>query len=223
MSSCFAISTGINLLALSLIAYAVPAQPNPLQTQETTPTTAAVSSPDEKNSPAIQVAILLDTSSSMDGLINQTRTELWSVINALGDATKYGKRPILQVALYEYGQSTISEAENQLRMVSAFTSDLDRISESLFALYTNGGNEYSGTVIHNATHDLLWTSSTEDLKVIFIAGNESFAQGNIPFQESIAKAKAEGIIVNTIHCGTRDQGINMGWQQGAQIGGEGSW
>ena len=33
--------------------------------------------------PTIQIAILLDSSNSMDGLIDQTRSQLWNVVNAL--------------------------------------------------------------------------------------------------------------------------------------------
>ncbi len=40
----------------------------------------AVPTPTPKK-PVIQVAILLDTSNSMDGLIDQARKQLWRVVN----------------------------------------------------------------------------------------------------------------------------------------------
>ena len=52
----------------------------------------------------IQLAILLDTSSSMDGLIDQAKTQLWKIVNEFATAKKDGKAPRLQVALYEYGK-----------------------------------------------------------------------------------------------------------------------
>ena len=41
----------------------------------------------------IQLAILLDTSNSMDGLINQAKSELWKIVNELALAKKNGKSP----------------------------------------------------------------------------------------------------------------------------------
>jgi len=53
--------------------------------------------------------------------------------------------------------------------------------------------------------------------VIFIAGNEPFSQGNINYKESCKNAIKKGIIVNTIHCGNYDVGVNSGWKDGADI------
>src|SRR5262245_21449410 len=43
----------------------------------------------------IQVAILLDTSGSMDGLIDQAKSQLWKIVNQFAQAKKDGKRPKL--------------------------------------------------------------------------------------------------------------------------------
>jgi len=92
--------------------------------------------------PVIQVAILLDTSGSMDGLIDQTRKQLWRVVNELAIAKKDGHSPNLQVALYEYGNDGLPAEKGYIRRVLPLTTDLDRVSEELFALRTNGGSEY---------------------------------------------------------------------------------
>ncbi len=60
--------------------------------------------------PRIQLAILLDTSGSMDGLIDQAKSRLWKIVNELAAARKHGRAPRLQVALYEYGQNSIPAA-----------------------------------------------------------------------------------------------------------------
>src|SRR5690606_33770961 len=51
----------------------------------------------------IQVAILLDTSSSMDGLIDQAKSRLWNIVNTLTTLRYNGKKPIIEISLYEYG------------------------------------------------------------------------------------------------------------------------
>ena len=112
----FIASTIGSFFTLSLIAQAFPAFQSKSADPDDGASAATMITKANVDKPTIQVAILLDTSSSMDGLINQTRTELWSVINTLSDASKNGQRPILEVALYEYGQSTIPAQENQRMM-----------------------------------------------------------------------------------------------------------
>jgi hypothetical protein len=167
--------------------------------------------------PLIQMAILLDTSSSMNGLINQARSEIWSLVNEAIFTKKNGLSPEVQVALYEYGKSTLRPEEGFIRQILPFTLDLDKVSEELFALTTNGGQEYCGWVIKDALDGLQWSQSKDDYKVIFIAGNEPFTQGKVDFKESCKAAIAKGIIVNTIHCGSINAGVNGKWNEGASL------
>jgi len=167
--------------------------------------------------PLVQMAILLDTSGSMEGLIEQAKTQLWKIVNEMALAKKKGQSPRLEVALYEYGKSSIPASEGYLRMLVPLSVDLDRISEELFKLRTNGGSEYCGKVIRVAARDLQWTNSNNHLKVIFIAGNEPFTQGNVDYKAACKEAITKGIIVNTIFCGNYQQGINTKWKDGADL------
>ncbi len=167
--------------------------------------------------PVIQLAILLDTSNSMDGLINQAKAQLWKIVNELATAKKDGKAPDLEVALYEYGKDSLNKESGFIRLVVPLTTDLDKISEELFALTTNGGDEYCGWVIKNAVETLKWSSDKNDLKLIFIAGNEPFTQGKIDYKDSCKQSITKSIVVNTIHCGSYDEGVSGKWKDGADL------
>ena len=169
--------------------------------------------------PRIQLAILLDTSNSMDGLIDQARQQLWQAVNEFSKAKRNGVTPVLEVAVYEYGNNGIDVQQGHTRQVVGLTRELDKVSEALFSLTTNGGNEYCGYVIHEAVNHLQWSPSPNDVKAIFIAGNEPFTQGPKPFTEAIAEARARGIVVNTIHAGDYQTGLSEGWQKGALLAG----
>lgn len=165
----------------------------------------------------IQLSILLDTSNSMDGLINQAKSQIWSIVNELATAKKNDKSPILQVALYEYGNDTLEISDGYIRQVSGFTTDLDMISEDLFSLTTNGGEEFCGEVILKSIKNLKWSKKNNILKVIVIAGNEPFNQGSVDYNKSCQAAINKGIIVNTIFCGDKKEGIKTFWKNGAEI------
>lgn len=178
---------------------------------------SAKAKPPKAESDHIQLAILLDTSNSMDGLISQARTQLWKIVNELATAERDGQVPKMQVALYEYGKSTLSQDSGYVRQLVPLTDDLDKISEELFALKTKGGKEYCGQVISTATNELKWSASQDDLKLIFIAGNEPFTQGPVDYKKACSDAIAQGITVNTIFCGPEKVGVSTGWQNGAQL------
>jgi hypothetical protein len=178
---------------------------------------AIIAAPTAQKKPLVQMAILLDTSGSMEGLINQARTELWAIVNEFIFAKQNGQQPELQVALYEYGKQSLAQKDGYIRQIVPFTTDLDKVSEELFALKTNGGDEYCGWVIKEATEKLSWNTSPDDLKVIFIAGNEPFTQGPIDYRQSCKAAIAKGIVVNTIHCGPEPTGIDTHWKDGANL------
>jgi hypothetical protein len=163
----------------------------------------------------IQVALLLDTSGSMDGLIEQAKSQLWKMVNELATSKKNGKAPAIELALYEYGKSSLSEGKGYLQELVPLTSDLDLVSEKLFGLTTNGGEEYCGWAIQDATKNLKWSASNEDLKIIIIAGNEEFTQGPIDYKKSCKEAITNGIVVNTIYCGDCEEGIRYMWKDGA--------
>ena len=168
--------------------------------------------------PIVQIALLLDTSNSMDGLINQARSQLWKIVNEFSNCRRDGQIPRLQVALFEYGNDSLPVTEGYIRQVVPLTTDLDLLSEKLFALKTNGGSEYCGEVITVATRVLDWSNDRRAYKAIFIAGNEPFTQGNVDYRSACASAIARGVVVNTIHCGPEDVGRQGQWTDGAKRG-----
>lgn len=167
----------------------------------------------------IQVALLLDTSSSMDGLIDQAKSRLWNIVNTLTTLRYDGKMPVIEISLYEYGNDGLSSESGFIRQVTPLTTDLDLLSEKLFALRTNGGSEFCGQVIKTSLDELKWDGNKNSMKLIYIAGNEPFDQeGTINYKEAISEAVGKNVFVNTIHCGD-DQSGQMGfWKDGAVKG-----
>ena len=167
----------------------------------------------------VQIALLLDTSNSMDGLIDQAKATLWDLVNEFSYVRcREDRVPDLEIALYEYGNDRLSPGEGFIRQVLPFSRDLDEISGKLFSLRTNGGEEFCGQVIQSAVKQLRWSRDTRDLKFIFIAGNEPFNQGRTPYESVIRDAAEKDVVVNTIFCGDYRLGVNTLWADGARLG-----
>lgn len=209
----------ILMLGLALISIACNAEKKETEVRLSINKQAPIDQPVDRSKKAtIQIALLLDTSNSMDGLINQAKSQLWDVVNKMTSAHCNDQQAGLEIALYEYGNSGLSEKDDYIRQVLPFSTDLDMLSKELFALRTNGGDEYCGAVIDNSIKKLEWRDGKQDLKMIFIAGNEVFTQGTISFKESIIDAQKKDITVNTIFCGEYQTGINLKWKEGASLG-----
>ena len=125
------------LTTLACLPITLFAQSNTTGTGQTVPVTEQTRKP----APRVQLALLLDTSGSMSGLINQARTQLWRVVNEFIAAKRDGQTPEVEVALYEYGNSGLEDKATWIRCIVPLSRDLDKVSQELFALSTNGGED----------------------------------------------------------------------------------
>jgi hypothetical protein len=174
--------------------------------------------PHPKSQPRIQVAILLDVSGSMEGLIDQARMQLWSTVRLLGNMECTGGRPRVEIAVFAYGQE-INASGGYITLVQPFTNSLDSLSGALFQLKAKGSDEFCGLAIHRALTELNWDPAASTYKAIFIAGNESFEEGPFSPAEACAEATRRGVIVNTIFCGPESDTKFYNWNVGATCGG----
>ena len=173
-----------------------------------------------KISPAVphdvDIAICLDTSGSMTGLIESAKQKLWAIVNELAHAKP---KPRLRVALYHYGNDGLSKETGWVKQLCPLTDDLDEIYEELFKLQTNGGTELVARVVRAATNNLNWSSQKNALKMIIVAGNEAATQDQKYELHDVCKTSInEGIIINTIFCGNPEQGRRTGWADAAGWG-----
>ena len=207
----------ILLTAAFLTPFNFACQPSP-KIAPVTPTAQFVAQTSKSGKSRIQVALLLDTSNSMDGLIDQAKAQLWKMVNRLADAQRQNEGVTLEIALFEYGNSGLDAGNGYIRLVHPLNTDLDGLSEKLFELKTNGGEEYCGWTIKTALSDISWSTEANDLRIIVIAGNEPFDQGPVNFRTSCGTAADRGIVINTIHCGDYATGVNTHWKTGAEMG-----
>ena len=160
---------------------------------------------------AVDLAICLDTSGSMNGLIDAARTKLWEIVNDLALAKP---APKLRVALLTYGNDGHNSENGWVMIDSPLTDDLDLISQKLFALTTNGGTELVARVVKAANEQLQWTPGDDALKLIVVAGNESADQDQQFSYRDVCKATiSKGIMINSIYCGNVADDIAPGWKE----------
>jgi hypothetical protein len=170
-----------------------------------------------KEAPAerdIDIVVCLDTSGSMQGLIESAKQKLWDIVNELGRAKP---KPHLRVGLYVYGTPGYGAQTGFVKKLVDLTDDLDTVYAKLTPLTTDGGDEYVARVVRTAVLEQPWSKDRQALKIIVVAGNEEATQDPKFKSLDIAKeAITAGIIVNTIYCGSPTDGIAPGWRDVAR-------
>ena len=209
-------SMGIMGLALtaSFVAAGGPNRPFPAPAPTDTDGAAGVEIAGEAPTRVIQLAICLDTSGSMSGLIDAAKQKLWAIVN---DLALVEPTPRFEVALLTYGNDGHNAEDGWVAVGTPFTGNLDLVSQQLFALSTNGGTEFVGRVLRHAGQ-LQWHPSDDALKLIVIAGNESADQDQeVPFREVCKALISKGVMVNAIYCGPIEDNLAPDWKQVALL------
>lgn len=170
--------------------------------------------PKPADTKAIDIALCLDTSNSMDGLIDSAKLKLWDIVNELA---RLKPTPNLRVALYSYGNDNHNPAVGWVKKEIDLTTDLDDVYKALNALRTRGGTEYVARVSKAALAEQKWSAEAGALKLIFVCGNEPVDQDKqVTLDEVAARAKKDGVVVNTIYCGSGNSGEAAGWSAFAE-------
>jgi len=133
----------------------------------------------------------------MDQLILKAKSQFWRLANYLGTATKKEKKPTVEFSIIIYG---LDNEEGLSRVLTDFNSDLDSVAMNLHEIEIGGSTEHCWTTIGIALDRLNWSKRKDDLKLIIIAGNESFNQEQINSEPIIDQAKRMNVVINTIYC-----------------------
>ena len=172
---------------------------------------ALIAAPPAASPKPVDVVLCLDTSSSMDGLLDSAKRKLWAVVN---DLAKMEPAPALRVGVYSYGNNGYDAARGWVRQEVALTTDLDEVYKRIHALRCAGpgSEEYATRAARDALADLKWADDKDALKLVFVCGNEPVDQDRDVTPESVAAAaKAKGVVVNTIYCGSANHADAAGW------------
>lgn len=165
---------------------------------------------DEKKpaAPKVEVVFCLDTTGSMGGLIQGAKDKIWAICNQIAGGKP---SPELKVGLVAYRD----KGDKYVTKVFDLNEDLDAIYGHLKEFKADGGGdepEDVNSALYEAVNKIKWTKGDEVLRIIFLVGD---AHPHMDYKEQIQKkmqypdtcqtACKQGIIINTIQCGTSSE------------------
>ena len=149
--------------------------------------------------PKIDVVFVLDTTSSMSGLIQTAKEKIWSIATTMASAQQAPEIRIGLVAYRDRGDSYVTK-------VVDLSADLDSVYATLMDFEAAGGNDTPESVnkaLYDAVHNMSWSQGDQAYQAIFLVGDAPphMDYNEVRYPEIIASALDKGIVVNTIQCG----------------------
>jgi len=164
----------------------------------------------------IEVVFVLDTTSSMSGLIQAAKEKIWSIATTMASAQQNPDIRMGLVAFRDRGDAYVTR-------VFDLSEDLDSMYASLMDFRAQGGGDGPESVnqaLHEAIHGISWSQDDNAYRVVFLVGDAPPHMDygdDVKYPVTLAAAKRRGIVVNTIQSG-QHQYTRPAWQDIAALG-----
>ncbi|MBI3854530.1 MAG: VWA domain-containing protein [Planctomycetes bacterium] len=155
----------------------------------------------------VDVVFCVDRSGSMDRVIDTAKRKIWTIVN---EVAAQKPTPILRIGLIGYGS-----ADKDIKFFPLST-DLDKVYENLSTFRCDmGGDEWVGWALLQAVERMEWAPERKALKMIFMVGNETAAQGreDVLYTKTAPVAIKKDITVNAIYCGKPSTEEEKTWRE----------
>jgi Mg-chelatase subunit ChlD len=161
--------------------------------------------------PRIDIVFCVDRSGSMNQVIETAKQKVWGIVN---EVAKSKPTPILRIGLIGYGS-----ADQDIKLFP-LTDDLDKVYENLMTFKVDmGGDEWVGWAAKKAAEDMIWAKEGKVVKIVFMVGNETAAQGRpeLLYTKTVPEIIKKEITVNAIYCGRPNPEEERTWREVASL------
>ena len=164
----------------------------------------------------IEVVFVLDTTSSMSGLIQAAKEKIWSIVSTMASAQQNPDIKMGLVAFRDRGDAYVTR-------VFDLSDDLDSMYANLMDFSAQGGGDGPESVnqaLYDAIRKITWSQDDNVYKVAFLVGDappHMDYPDDVKYPATLTAAKRMGIVVNTIQSG-QHQMTRPSWQEIASLG-----
>jgi hypothetical protein len=151
--------------------------------------------------PSVEVVFVLDTTSSMGGLIEGAKTRIWAIANEIAKGRPGPRVKMGLVAFRDKGDEYVVKTFD-------LSENLDNTYKDLLSLTVGGGGDGPEHVIAGldaAIEKMSWSKDKKTFKVVYVVGDaaphEDYPEAP-KLSAVVEKAVRLGLIVNTVQCGS---------------------
>ena len=164
----------------------------------------------------IEVVFILDTTSSMSGLIQAAKEKIWSIATTMASAEQAPDIKMGLIAFRDRGDTYVTR-------VLDLSQDLDSMYASLMDFRAQGGGDGPESVnqaLYDAVNRISWSDDENVYKVAFLIGDAPPHMdyiNDVKFPVTLEQAKRKGIVINTVQSGQNHSTAPV-WKTIAQLG-----
>lgn len=164
----------------------------------------------------IEVAFVLDTTGSMQGLIDAAKRKIWSITNAIVDVHPDADIRMALIGYRDIGDDYVVKSHGM-------SSDIQGLYGNLIKFEADGGGDDPEAVneaLDAAVRKLHWSEGHDARRIVFLVGDApphmDYANGP-KYPNVVKKAQEKGIIINAIQAGDSMETREY-WQEIAKLG-----
>ncbi|MEJ2037428.1 MAG: VWA domain-containing protein [Desulfosarcinaceae bacterium] len=165
----------------------------------------------------VEVVFVLDTTGSMNDLIDAAKTKIWSIANTLASADP---SPEIRMGLVGYRD----RGDAYVTALTPLSQDLDAVYADLMKFRADGGGDTPESVnqaLYEAVTRSPWSpTERKAYRAIFLVGDappQMNYSNDVRYAESCRLAAGRGIVINTIQCGDLAETTPV-WKEIARLG-----
>lgn len=170
----------------------------------------------ETQRPSVEVVFVLDTTSSMGGLIEGAKQRIWAIANEIAKGKPAPRVKMGLVAFRDKGDAYVTKEFD-------LSDNLDNTYKDLLSLNVDGGGDGPEHVIAGidaAVEKMSWSKDPKTFKVVYVVGDAA-PHEDYPDSPSLAavmeKAVRKGLVVNSVQCGA-DSSTTLAFNRIARMG-----
>ncbi|MFA5137804.1 MAG: vWA domain-containing protein [Elusimicrobiota bacterium] len=164
----------------------------------------------------VEVVFVLDTTGSMDSLIEGAKQKIWSIANGIAAGKPAPRIRMGLIAYRDKGDAYVTQSFD-------LTSNLDKMYENLLSLRADGGGdgpEHVLKALDDSVTRMSWSKGSRAFKVVYLVGDAPAHReyGDTPSLEKLVEsAVRRGVVVNTVQCGSQADTEEQ-WRKIARLG-----
>ena len=146
----------------------------------------------------LDIVFAVDLSGSTNGIINDIRDNLWSVVNQIGHISP---APDLRIGFVGFSRPSFGKENSYVRILCPLTRDYDILAAELYKLkpVIEKGDQFVSEAIRVSVNNMRWSESRDARKMVFLIGNGMVANNGFGFVKSCDQARQKNIAVHCIY------------------------
>lgn len=161
----------------------------------------------------LDVVFCLDLSGSTNGLIDNVRAQVWSIVNMSATASDGCE---LRLGLVGFSRPSFGAQNNYVKTICKLTNDFNHFEAELWKIkpQIEKGDQFVSTALEVAGLQMNWSKSADAVKILFLVGNGRTDTGSPDYRSVVQSIQDNGIDLIPVYC-LRDRMSNeiMGWEQ----------